>query len=149
MMDKINLSKLIRNHIHIIGLLLLVLITFLSTTYYTSYKKSQIEALKKTINNIYLKKTIISLAENLNPRYENINLEVDDTDNFEKILKKINIPESEVKIVLKNITKFKSLNKLYKNQKNSFKIDRNVRNNYYCALWKSVNVVWVPRIPLH
>jgi len=124
MMDKIKLSKLIQNHIHIIGLVLLVLIAFLSTTYYTSYKKSQIEALKKTINNIYLKKTIISLAENLNPRFENINIEVDDTDTFEKILKKINVPESEVKIVLKNITKFKSLNKLYKKQKISFKIDR-------------------------
>jgi len=123
-MDKIKLSKIIQNHIHIIGLVLLVLIAFLSTTYYTSYKKSQIEALKKTLNNIYLKKTIISLSENLNPRYENINIEVNDTDSFEKILKNLNVPESEVRIVLKNIDNFKSLNKLYKNQKISFKIDR-------------------------
>ena len=123
-MDKIKLSKLIQNHIHIIGLVLLVLIAFLSTTYYTSYKNSQIEALKKTLGNIYLKKTIISLSENLNPRYENINIEVNDTDSFEKILKNLNVPESEVRIVLKNINNFKSLNKLYKNQKISFKIDR-------------------------
>ena len=123
-MDKIKLSKLIQNHIHIIGLVLLVLIAFLSTTYYTSYKNSQIEALKKTLSNIYLKKTIISLSENLNPRYENINIEVNDTDSFEKILKNLNVPESEVRIVLKNINNFKSLNKLYKNQKISFKIDR-------------------------
>ena len=123
-MDKIKLSKLIQNHIHIIGLVTLVLIAFLSTTYYSSYKKTQINALKKTIGNIYLKKTIISLAENLNPRYEKINLKVNDADTFEKILKKINIPESEVRIVLKNIEKFKLLNKVYKNQKISFNIDR-------------------------
>ena len=102
-MDKIKLTKLIQNHIHIIGLISLVLIAFLSTTYYSSYKNTQINAFKKTLNNIYLKKTIISLAENLNPRFEKINLKVNDTDTFEKILKKINIPESEVKIVLKSI----------------------------------------------
>jgi len=123
-MDKIKLSKLIQNHIHIIGLLSLVLIAFLSTTYYSSYKKTQINAFKKTLGNIYLKKTIISLAESLNPRFEKINLKVNDTDTFEKILKKLSIPESEVKIVLKNITKFKSLNKVYKNQNISFNIDR-------------------------
>jgi len=123
-MDKIKLSKLIQNHIHIIGLVLLVLIAFLSTTYYTSYKKSQINAFKKTISNIYLKKTIISLAENLSPRYEIINLKVSEADTFEKILKKINIPNPEAKIILNNISKFKSLNKVYKNQKISFKIDR-------------------------
>ena len=47
-----------------------------------------------------------------------------DSDTFEKILNKINMPESETKKVLTNISKFKSLNKVYKNQKISFKIDR-------------------------
>ena len=42
-MNKIKLSKLIQNHIHIIGLITLVFIAFISTTYYASYKKKQIE----------------------------------------------------------------------------------------------------------
>ena len=123
-MDKIRVSKLIQNNIHFIGLVLLVIIAFLSTTYYSSYKKTQVEALKKILGNIYLKKTIITISENLKPRYEEISLEVKDSDTFEKILSKINVPESEIKKVLTNISKFKSLNKVYKNQKISFKIDR-------------------------
>ena len=123
-MDKTKLSKLIQNHIHIIGLILLVLITFLSTTYYSSYKKSQIEAIQKTLGNIYLKKTVLSLSENLRPRYETINIEVRSNDTFEKILKRINVTENETNIVLNNISKLKSLNKVFKNQKISFKIDR-------------------------
>ncbi len=87
-------------------------------------KKTQVAALKKTLGNIYLKKTIISLSENLKPRYENIIIEVNDSDTFEKILRRINIPENEVAKILKNITKVKTLNNVYKNQKISFKIDR-------------------------
>tara|TARA_Y100001970_G_scaffold198375_1_gene241347 strand:+ start:214 stop:1512 length:1299 start_codon:yes stop_codon:yes gene_type:complete len=123
-MDKIRVSKLIQNNIHFIGLVVLVVIAFLSTTYYSSYKKTQVAALKKTLGNIYLKKTIISLSENLKPRYENIIIEVNDSDTFEKILRRINIPENEVAKILKNITKVKTLNNVYKNQKISFKIDR-------------------------
>ena len=123
-MEKTKLLKLIQNNIHFIGLVVLVIIAFLSTTYYSSYKKTQIQALKKTLGNIYLKKTIISLSENLKPRYEEITIEVKDSDTFEKILNKINVPESEIKKVLTNISKLESLNKVYKNQKISFKIDR-------------------------
>ena len=123
-MNKIKLSKLIQNHIHIIGLILLVFIAFLSTTYYSSYKKTQIEAFQKTIGNIYLRKTIISVAENLTPRYENINVIVKDSETFERIIRNIDIPEIEIKKVLEDISKIKSLNKVYKNQKISFKIDR-------------------------
>tara|TARA_Y100000590_G_scaffold362303_1_gene419427 strand:- start:470 stop:1768 length:1299 start_codon:yes stop_codon:yes gene_type:complete len=123
-MDKTKISKLIQNNIHIIGLIVLVLIAFLSTTYYSSYKKTQIESFQKALGNIYLKKTILSLSENLNPRFENINIEIKDNDTFEKILKNLEIPETEVKKILKNISKFKTLNKVYKTQKISFKIDR-------------------------
>ena len=117
-MNKIKLSKLIQNHIHIIGLILLVFIAFLSTTYYSSYKKTQIEAFQKTIGNIYLRKTIISVAENLTPRYENINVIVKDSETFERIIRNIDIPEIEIKKVLEDISKIKSLNKVYKNQGN-------------------------------
>ena len=117
-MNKIKLSKLIQNNIHIIGLITIVFIAFLSTTYYTSYKNTQIEAFQKTLDNIYLKKTILSLSENLKPRYETINIFVRDNENFEKILKRIDVPEIEIRKVLNNVTKVKYLNKVYKNQIN-------------------------------
>ncbi len=127
-MNKIKLSKLIQNHIHIIGLITLVFIAFISTSYYASYKKTQIEAFKKTLGNIYLKKTIVTLAENLNPRYEDITIIVNDNETFEKIIKNIDLPESEINKVLEDVSKIKHLNRVYKNQKISIKIDRKTPN---------------------
>jgi len=123
-MIKIKLDKLILNHIHILALILLILISIFSTNYYSSYKKNQIEALENIIENIYLKKTTDSFINSLKPRFETINYIIGTGDTFEKILSEINVPKNEKKKVLKKISKFKFINKLYKNQKISFKVDR-------------------------
>jgi murein DD-endopeptidase MepM/ murein hydrolase activator NlpD len=123
-MIKIKFDKLILNHIHILALILLILISIFSTNYYSSYKKNQIEALENIIENIYLKKTIDSFINSLKPRFETINYIIGTGDTFEKILREINVPINEKKKVLKKISKFKFINKLYKNQKISFKVDR-------------------------
>ena len=123
-MIKIKFDKLILNHIHVLALILLILISIFSTNYYSSYKKNQIEALENIIENIYLKKTTDSFINSLKPRFETINYIIGTGDTFEKILREINVPINEKKKVLKKISKFKFINKLYKNQKISFKVDR-------------------------
>ncbi len=123
-MIKIKLDKLILNHIHILALILLILISIFSTNYYSSYKKNQIAALENIIENIYLKKTTDLFINSLKPRFETINYIIGTGDTFEKILSEINVPKNEKKKVLKKISKFKFVNKLYKNQKISFKVDR-------------------------
>ena len=123
-MIKIKLDKLILNHIHILALILLILISIFSTNYYSSYKKNQIEALENIIENIYLKKTTDLFINSLKPRFETINYIIETGDTFEKILNEINVPKNEKKKILKKISKFKFVNKLYKNQKISFKVDR-------------------------
>ena len=123
-MIKIKLDKLILNHIHILALILLILISIFSTNYYSSYKKNQIEALENITENIYLKKTTDSFINSLKPRFETINYIIETGDTFEKILSEINVPKNEKKKVLKKVSKFKFINKLYKNQKISFKVDR-------------------------
>ena len=123
-MVKIKLDKLILNHIHILALILLILISIFSTNYYSSYKKNQIEALENIIENIYLKKTTDLFINSLKPRFETINYIIETGDTFEKILNEINVPKNEKKKILKKISKFKFVNKLYKNQKISFKVDR-------------------------
>ena len=72
-MIKIKLDKLILNHIHILALILLILISIFSTNYYSSYKKNQIEALENITENIYLKKTTNLFINSLKPRFETIN----------------------------------------------------------------------------
>ena len=123
-MDKNKISKVLKNHIQIIGLFLLIIITILTTNLYSIHKKNQIDSLKKTLENIYLKKSIAAIIENLKPRYQIINLEVKYGETLEKILNKINVTDNEKKKLLEKASKFKFTNKLYKNQKISFKIDR-------------------------
>ena len=123
-MIKIKLDKLILNHIHILALILLILISIFSTNYYSSYKKNQIAALENIIENIYLKKTTDLFINSLKPRFETINYTIETGDTFKKILNEINVPKNEKIKILKKISKFKFVNKLYKNQKISFKVDR-------------------------
>ena len=123
-MIKIKLDKLILNHIHILALILLILISIFSTNYYSSYKKNQIAALENIIENIYLKKTTDLFINSLKPRFETINYIIETGDTFEKILNEINVPKNEKIKILKKISKYKFVNKLYKNQKISFKVDR-------------------------
>ena len=123
-MIKIKLDKIILNHIHILALILLILISIFSTNYYSSYKKNQIAALENIIENIYLKKTTDLFINSLKPRFETINYIIETGDTFEKILNEINVPKNEKIKILKKISKFKFVNKLYKNQKISFTVDR-------------------------
>ena len=123
-MNKIKLVKQIRNHIHLIGLIILLSASILAVNFYSTYKNNQIESIQKTLENIYLKKTAYSIIENLKPRYKTIDFKIENGDTFEKILNELDVPKNEKKKVLKKVSKFKFINNLYKNQKISFKVDR-------------------------
>ena len=123
-MYKNKIARTLKNHIQIIGLFLLIIITILTTNLYSLHKKNQINSLKKTLDNIYLKKSIGAIVQNLKPRYQIINLKVESGETLEKILNKIDVTDNEINKLLEKASKFKFINKLYKNQKISFKIDR-------------------------
>ncbi len=123
-MNKNRIARTLKNHIQIIGLFLLIIITILTTNLYSLHKKNQINSLKKTLDNIYLKKSIGAIVQNLKPRYQIINLKVESGETLEKILNKIDVTDNEINKLLEKASKFKFINKLYKNQKISFKIDR-------------------------
>ena len=123
-MYKNKIARTLKNHIQIIGLFLLIIITILTTNLYSLHKKNQINSLKKTLDNIYLKKSIGAIVQNLKPRYQIINLKVESGETLEKILNKIDVTDDEINKLLEKASKFKFINKLYKNQKISFKIDR-------------------------
>ncbi len=123
-MYKNKIARTLKNHIQIIGLFLLIIITILTTNLYSLHKKNQINSLKKTLENIYLKKSIGAIVQNLKPRYQIINLKVESGETLEKILNKIDVTDNEINKLLEKASKFKFINKLYKNQKISFKIDR-------------------------
>ena len=64
--------KKIKSNTEIAALVLLLFITILSTTYYNFNKKKIFNNYKNTINNVYLKKTINHILNNLEPRFKKI-----------------------------------------------------------------------------
>ena len=117
------LDKL-REFTHFIWLILLIFIAVFVTYFYDTNKKNQIYYLKKSFNNIYLKKITNSLTSELNPRYITIDYIIQKGDTYENILESINIPNTEKKIILNNIKTIKEIKSLKLNQKILFKIDR-------------------------
>ncbi|ARJ49223.1 M23 family metallopeptidase [Candidatus Pelagibacter sp. RS40] len=117
------LDKL-REFTHFIWLILLIFIAVFVTYFYDTNKKNQIYYLKKSFNNIYLKKITNSLTSELNPRYITIDYKIQKGDTYENILESINIPNTEKKIILNNIKTIKEIKSLKLNQKILFKIDR-------------------------
>ena len=122
-MFKIKFDKLIKNNLQLVLLILLIVVTILSTYLFTINKKNQEKEMLNLLENIYLRKTFNHVLENLNPRFSYINIEVFQGDTFEKIINKLNIESSEKKIVIKNLSKYKFINNLYKGQKILFELD--------------------------
>ena len=109
----------------------LILITVLGLLASEIYNASKIENIKKinsSLNNIYLKKTIKEITNNLKPRFTHVNYFSKSGDTYESIVNKLNISQKEKKGVVETILKEKNLKILRINKKFSFKID-NLSNN--------------------
>ena len=121
---KNKLLEKLHEFAYFIWLILLIFITVLVTYFYDSNKKNQFYYLKKSFDNVYLKKSINSLTSKLEPRYVTIDYKIQKGDTYENILDNINIPNKEKKIILNEIKKVKEIKSLKINQNILFKIDR-------------------------
>ncbi len=104
----------------------LVLISFLTIFVFIIYTNNKVDKalkIKSTLDNIYLKKTLKEITNNLNPRYINKEYLSVSGDTYQSIINKLNINEKEKKIILDTILKEKSLKILRINQKFIFKFD--------------------------
>ena len=109
----------------------IVLITILSIFAYSIYesnKDKKSEQIKSTLKNIYLKKVISEITNNLEPRYTSLNYISKSGDTYESIISKLNIKKFEKKKLLDTILKEKSLKILKINQKFIFKFDELLEN---------------------
>ena len=124
-MQKINLylHRIAKNNVYLILLIFLLLFTILITNFYSINKKRNENNLLNFINNSYLKKSLNLVVNNLSPKFSYINLKVQKGDTFAKIIKQLNISSKERELVIKEISKFKFINKLYDGQKISFKFN--------------------------
>ena len=116
--------KKLRKNTEIAALGLLLLITILSTTYYNYNKKRVYDNYKNIINNVYLKKTINNIFNNLEPRFKKISHKIKDGETFDKILELYSVNKSEILEIKKKLSKKINLNRLNTNQKIQLTIDQ-------------------------
>ena len=122
-MLKNNFNKIIKNNLYFIILISILFLAILATNYYTAVKSINEKNLINFLENSYLKKSIILIANNLEPKFSYKNFKVEQGDTFEKIISNLNVSKSEKNTVINYLSKFKFINNLYKGQKITFKID--------------------------
>ena len=121
---KIRILEKIEEFAYFIWFISLVIIAVLVTYFYDTNKKNQILFLQKSLENVYLKKSISSLTSNLKPRFLTIDYVVQNGDTFESIIDNLIIPSKEKKFFLDTIKQQKEIKTLNQNQEIYFKIDR-------------------------
>ena len=123
-MNKKKISSLFRKYTNLIFLVSIISTGIIFNSFYSAYKKKENDAFQKLITNIYLKKTAIATLNSFNPRQENIKYVVKPGDNFEKILKNLDLPTNEIELIIKSFKLNKKKLRVYENQVIEFSIDR-------------------------
>ena len=124
--------KKIKTNTEIAALVLLLIITILSTTYYNFSKKKIYNNYKNIISNVYLKKTVNEIFNNLEPKFKKITHKIIEGESFDQILENYSVDRAEINNIKKKLSKKIDLNKLNTNHKLQFTIDQsnNVVKNF-------------------
>ncbi len=120
----IKIKNLIKKNTEIFALSVLVIITIISTNYYNYNKNKILSEYKDLLNNVYFKKTTLSLLENLEPKFKKISHRVSSGETFVNILKDYSVEISEIEDIKKILSTKININKLKTNQKIQFTIDQ-------------------------
>ena len=99
-----NLKNKIRKNIQIFGLIFLIAITIVSTMYFDFKKNNNIQAYNNFIDNVYFKKTLSHLVDNLEPKYKKIKHKIKSGETFDKILESYSIEKSEIPVSYTHLT---------------------------------------------
>ena len=100
----------IKKNFGIFSLVLLIIITALSTTFFNHKKDIKNQNFENFVDNIYLKKTLNYLINNLEPKYKKIFHKVKSGETFDKILDDYSISKEEI-ILIKKLSKTFSLSR--------------------------------------
>ena len=122
MINKIKQS--IKKNTEILALGLLVLITIISTTYYNQSKKKIYNNYKSTLHNVYFKKTINHVFNNLEPKFKKVEHKIQPGETFDIILGNYFIEDDQINEIKKKLSKKVNLNKLNIDQKIKFTLDQ-------------------------
>ena len=119
-----NFTYKIRKNFEIFALVLLILISIISIQFF-NYRENIInQNYNNFVNNIYLKKTLNYIINNLEPKYKKINHKIQSKETFDKILENYSIDKKEIIIIKNNLKNKINLNKLNTKQTIQFSLDQ-------------------------
>ena len=121
-----NKKNLITKNFEVFFLISLIIIAAISTSFF-NYKKTKNEnTYNNFVDNIYLKKTLNYIVNNLEPKYKKIKHKVKSGETFDKILESYSIDKGEILKIKNSLRKKTNLNKL--NTKNiiQFSLDKTI-----------------------
>ena len=119
-----KLIDAIKKNFEIFSLILIIIATATSTSYFNYNKKIRDQNYNNFINNIYLKKTLNHIINNLEPKYKKINHKIKSGETFDKILNYYSIDKKEILTIKNNLKKKVNLNKLNTKQSIQFSLDQ-------------------------
>jgi len=117
-------TKSFFKNLKILGLIFLIIFTIIIATLSNHQKNLSSKKYNNFINNIYLKKTLNEIINNLEPRYKKYNHKIKSGETFDKILNSYSINKEEINIIKENLLKKININKLNTNQKIQIILDQ-------------------------
>ena len=103
MLKKIKL--VIKKNLEISALGLLILITIIFTSYYNYNKKKIFNNYNTLLENIYFKKSVNQILNNLEPRFKKIEHEINVGETFDNILDQYSVDKSQINQIKKELKK--------------------------------------------
>ena len=122
MLKKFKSSLL--NNLKIFGLILLIIFTIIVATLSNHQKKLSKNQHNNIVDNIYFKKTLNEIVNNLEPRYKKYNHKIKSGETFDKILNSYSINKEEINAIKESLSKKVNINKLNTNQKIQIILDK-------------------------
>ena len=119
-----KLQSFFFKRLKVLGLFLIIIFTIIVSLLFNDKKNLQSKKYNNFINNIYLKKTLSEIIDNLEPRYKKYNHKIKSGETFDKILNSYSIEKEEISAIKKSLLKKSIINKLNTNQKIQIIVDQ-------------------------
>ena len=119
-----NFINNIKKNFEIFALVSLIIVAAFSTSYFNFKKNEATETYLNIVDNIYLKKTLSHIINNLEPKYKKIKHKIKSGETFDKILENYSVDKKEVNKIKNSLETKINLNKLNTKQIIQFSLDK-------------------------
>ena len=119
-----NLKYKLKKNIEISALVLLILLTVISTTFYNYKKNNEKKIYTGFIDNVYFNKSLKHIIDSLEPKFKKVKHKIKSGETFDKILDNYSIEKKEIIKIKNAINKNINLNKLNTKQIIEFSLDK-------------------------